>query len=333
VSPHKRAPWWFAAVGAALALGLLFLAKPASVLEMTARVRLPALLVALLGTLALMVIRGTRLSLLAGRRLAPTRAVAVVAVTQLASGLLPLRLGELSLVPLLGAAGLPGTIRGLSLLVLARVLDLAALLVWVVVAAALIGGSPAVAVLGLAFLLLAFPLAVAGGQRWLRWAAQSWRTRRGWRRRVLLQLLRVRGELVLVVRSPARAWGCVALSLFVWGAIWGVTVALLRGMAITWPPGPVLLGVLGAALGSSLPVNSVGNFGTQEAGWAAALSGVGVPPRQALAAGFASHLWILIFSVVLGAAGAAYLVRIQPGSSASTLLASVRSFLRSGRGA
>ena len=331
MSPRTRTSWWLAAVGAALAVGLLLLAEPASVLELAARTRLPHLLAAFIGTLALVVIRGARLSLLAGRRLPPLRATAVVAVAQLASGVLPLRLGELALVPLLQAAGLPGAFRGLSLLVLGRVLDLAALLVWVVVAAAMIGGSPTVAIVGLAILLPSFWLGSMIGLRWLRRVARAWRQRPGWRRRSLLQLLRVRRELALAARSPLRAWGSVALSLLVWGAIWAVTLALLRGMGLPWPPGPVLLGVVGAALGSSLPVNSVGNFGTQEAGWAAALAGVGVPVQQALAAGFACHLWVLVLLVPLGLAGAAYLVVVQPGRSASALLASVRSFLRSGR--
>ena len=59
--------------------------------------------------------------------------------------------------------------------------------------------------------------------------------------------------------------------------------------------------------------------------------GVGVPAQQALAAGFACHLWVLVLLVPLGLAGAAYLIAVQPGRSASALLASVRSFLRSGR--
>jgi hypothetical protein len=203
--------------------------------------------------------------------------------------------------------------------------------VWVVVAAAMIGGSPTVAIVGLAILLPSFWLGSVIGLRRLRRVARAWRQRPGWRRRGLLQLLRVRRELALAARSPLRAWGSVALSLLVWGAIWAVTLALLRGMGLTWPPGPVLLGVVGAALGSSLPVNSVGNFGTQEAGWAAARAGVGVPAQQALAAGFACHLWVLVLLVPLGLAGAAYLIAVQPGRSASALLASVRSFLRSGR--
>jgi uncharacterized membrane protein YbhN (UPF0104 family) len=333
VSPHRRASWWLAATGVALAVVLFLLAEPASVLEMTARPRLSSLLGAFVGTLAAMVIRGARLSLLAGHRLPATRGVAVVTVSQLASGVLPLRLGELSLVPLLAAAGVPGAIRGLSLLVLARVLDLAAILAWAVVGAAAIGRSAAVAILGLALVLLTFALVAVVGQRWLRLVARAWRLREGWRRRVLLQLLRVRGELILAARSPWRASGCLGLSLLLWATIWGVTLVLLRGMDLDWPAGPVLLGVVGAALGSSLPVNSVGTFGTQEAGWAAALSAAGVPAQQALAAGFACHLWVLALWVLLGGAGAAYLVRIHPETSASTLLASVKSFLRSGRDA
>ncbi len=333
MSPRVRASWWLAVIGAALAVGLLLVAEPLNVLEMAGRARLGSLATALAGTFALIVIRGARLSLLAGPQLPPVRGAAVVAAAQLASGVLPLRLGELALVPLLQVAGLPGTIRGLSLLLLGRVLDLIALLVWVVVAAAMIGGSPTIALIGLAILLPASLLAAALGLRWLRRMARVWRRHRGWRRRTLLQLLRVRREVAQVARSPLRAWGSVALSLLVWAAIWGVTLALLRGMALPWPAGPVLLGVAGAALGSSLPVNSIGNFGSQEAGWAAALAGAGVPAKQALAAGFACHLWILVFSAALGAAGAAYLIAAQPGRSASALLASVRNSLRSGRDA
>jgi uncharacterized membrane protein YbhN (UPF0104 family) len=333
VKRRVRASWWLVALGAALAAGLLLVAQPANVLELALRARWPGLLLALLGTLALTVVRGVRLALLAGQRLPAGRATGVAALAQLASGVLPMRLGELALVPLLQFAGVPGTVRALSLLVLGRVLDLAALLAWTLVAGALIGGSPAIAVAGVAVLVPSLVLAAAAGLRGLRGIAGRWRPRRDWRRHLLLQLLRVRRELRLAARSPLRAWGSVALSLLVWGLIWVVTVALLRAMVLDWPPGPVLLGVVGAALGSSLPVNTVGNFGTQEAGWAAALAVVGVPAKQALAAGFACHLWILVFSVVLGAAAAAYLAALKPGSPPSSLLAMLKSVLRNGRGA
>ena len=69
-------------------------------------------------------------------------------------------------------------------------------------------------------------------------------------------------------------------------------------MGLEWPPDSILLGMIGAALGASLPLNAVGTFGTQEAGWAAALATVGVPAKAALAAGFASHSWSVAFAAV-----------------------------------
>ncbi len=328
-----RASWCLGAAGLALAIVLLLLAQPATVLTLALRARPAWVLAAFSGTLAVTVLRGARLALLAGRAVAPGPATAVAAVSQLASGVLPLRLGELVMVPLLLAVGLPGAAGGFTVLVLARLLDVIAVLAWTAVAAALIGGNP---VFALAALLVFAPSAVLAAVlagRVLARVARPWRLRRGWRRRVLTQALRVRRAVAGAARSPGRAWGSLVCSLLLWGGIWGVTVLLLRGMSLDWPAASVLLGVVGAALGSSVPLSSLGTFGPQEAGWTGALVGAGVPARQALAAGFASHLWVLVFTIVLGLASAVYLLRVHPGSSASTRLASVRSVLTSRRGA
>jgi hypothetical protein len=328
---RSRASWGLAAVGLALAIVLFLLAQPRHVVTLALRARPALLLVAFAGTLVVQTIRGVRLAFLAGSEIGPVPGTAVVAISQLASGVLPLRIGELALVPLLQAAGLPGTVRGLAVLFLARTLDLGAVLAWGVVAAAVIGRSPSIALVGLLGLVAVVALAFLIGARTVRGLARRWRSRPGWRRSALLQLLRVRREVAATVRSPMRAGGSAVASLLLWGTIWGVTLVLLEAMGLHWRPGAVLFGVVGGALGSSIPINSVGTFGTQEAGWAAALLGAGVPARNALAAGFACHLWVLMFSVVIGAGGAAYLVAVQPGRSASTVLASVKSFLRAAR--
>ena len=329
----RHATWWLGAAGLLLAAGLLVAAQPRAVFALAARAHPPGIALALAFTCALAALRGARLRLLVGRDLRPADSVAVATAAQLAATVLPLRLGELALLPLLQAAGVPGTLRGLSVLVLARVLDLLSVLAWAIVAGGLAGGSPAAAALA----LLAFAAAIAAGAaiaaRRLRALALRWRCRAGWRRRSLAQLLRARRELARVVRSPWRAAGVAALSLSLWVASWLVTWALVRAMGLPWSPLALLVGVVGAGIGSALPVNFVGSFGSQEAGWTAALAGIGVEPRAALAAGFACHLWSLGFNSVLGLAGAAWLAARQPGSSHRPFLAILRSLLTSGRAA
>ncbi len=180
-----RGSWWLAALGGALAVALFMVARPASVLRLIGTVRWPPLLLAFAGTVALTVIRGWRLALLAGSRLPARRATGVVAAAQFVSGVLPMRIGELALLPLLQLAGVPGTIRGLSLLVAARVLDGVTVLLWLLVAGSLIGGSPAPGLLGLAVLVPALVAARSLGLRWLRVISRPWRRRPGWRRRAI----------------------------------------------------------------------------------------------------------------------------------------------------
>ena len=56
------------------------------------------------------------------------------------------------------------------------------------------------------------------------------------------------------------------------------------------------------ALASVLPVNSFGNFGTQEAGWASGMVLLGYSQQTALTSGFATHLLSLAYMLVLGGA-------------------------------
>ncbi len=325
--------WTLAACGVGLAGGLLAVARPGNVARLARHADWRGLLVALALVAALAVLRGARLCVVSGGRLGVAPGVAVAAAAQLAVGVLPLRLGEVALVPLLAAAGVPGTVRGLSLAIAARALDVGSVLVCAVVAAFLIGGSPAVAAAALLAVIGAAFAALGSGTAALRLAARRWRERPGARRRLLRQLLEVRRELRRLWREPIRAIACVGLSLLIWAAIWMLSVALLRAMRLDWPAGAVLLGVLGGSVASSLPVNAAGNFGTQEAGWAAALAGVGVDPASALAAGFAAHLWTLAFQAVLGGAAIAYLWARQSASDDSTPRAMATSGRSSRRGA
>ena len=311
---RRASAWLLAATGVALAVVLVAMARPAAIVALLARSRPGGLVAAFAGTVLVLLLRGSRLALVAGRRLPPGRAIAVAAASNAAVVVLPLRAGELALVPLLRAAGVPGTIRGLSLLVSVRLLDIAGLLVWVAVAAAALDGRHGWPALALAALPLLAAGLVAVALRLLRRAARRWRTAGGVRRRALLQLLQVRRELREAVRSPLRVGGALLLSVAIWGGIWLYTLLLVRAMGLLWPAVAVLLGVIGGAAGAALPLNALGNFGTLEVGWTAALAATGVPAADALAAGFATHLYAVAFNAVLGALGVGCLAFARPRS-------------------
>jgi hypothetical protein len=293
---RRLAPWLLGGAGLALAVALALIATPARIWEYARHATWPGPAVAFAWAVVIAGARGVRLSLLVGRRTPGHLAVAAATVAQLAVAILPWRVGELALVPALRAAGMPGTLRAVSVLVAIRVLDVATLLAWGVAAAVLLGAPPGVAPLALAGL---------GGAVWLAWraggavlarVAAGWRRPTGPRRVVLRHALQARRQLRQAGRSPARLGGAVACSLLAWAGVWGLCVALVRSMGFGWPAGAVLLAVIGASLAAVLPINAVGSFGTLEAGWALRSP----RPARALAslpAGSRSP-WSLVASIV-----------------------------------
>jgi hypothetical protein len=301
--------------GLLLAIALFVLARPRQIVSLVGTASWSGLAVAFAWGCGVLLARGVRLAVLLAPKLSVGRAAAVVGVVQCAASVLPLRLGELAMPPLLDFAGVRGLVRGLAYAVLVRLMDVAALLVWAVLALFMAGGSLA-AETALAGALVVF-LGVAGlATRLLPRLVRRFRRGGRLRRAALRQILEVRRELRLLRRSPARALGAFAASIVVWGGLWGLTASLLNAMHRPWPPSAVLAGVVGAAVGSSLPINAVGSFGTLEAGWTAAAAAFGMPAGQALADGFATHLWSLAFSLAFAAPAAAYLAISHRGIAA-----------------
>jgi len=314
---RRLASWLLGGAGLVVAVALALVATPARIWGYAHHAAWPGPAVAFAWALLTTTARGVRLSLLVGRRTTVDRAVAAATVAQLAVATLPWRLGELALVPALRAAGLPGSLRAISVLVVTRVLDLATLLVWGVAAAVLLGAPIGLAPFALLGLAGAVWLAWRAGSALLARLAGGWRRAPGRRRSLLRQALQARRELRRAGRSPVRFGGAVACSLLAWAGVWGLCVALIRAMGLDWPAGAVLLGVIGASLVAVVPVNAVGSFGTLEAGWAASLAATGASAGEALASGFAVHLWSLLFSVLLGGLAGIWLAARRSTTSAS----------------
>jgi uncharacterized protein (TIRG00374 family) len=96
-------------------------------------------------------------------------------------------------------------------------------------------------------------------------------------------------------------------SILVWAGLYGTFWALLQSVALgDYSLAEIVIGSTGAALGSVLPINAIGSFGTLEVGWAAGFALVGMPIEDGVATSLLVHVCLLIFSAAL--MGAGYLI-------------------------
>ena len=85
-----------------------------------------------------------------------------------------------------------------------------------------------------------------------------------------------------------------------WLVNFAVFHALLIGLGLTPAYLDTVVSVTFSVLASVLPINSFGNFGTQEAGWSAGLILLGYTRESAIASGFATHLITLAYFMLYG---------------------------------
>jgi uncharacterized protein (TIRG00374 family) len=232
--------------------------------------------------------------------------------SSLASQLLPLKLGELSYVYLVKKDNRAPVAEGLSSLMVIRIFDLLAVGLLFVVIAAVFGFSQGMAVyfysiLGFMGVLLIFILTLL----FISHQGSSF-------------LDALFSRIPLLEKIPLSAKARRGLNRFNWrdflewsgfaAAEWFVNYlayhVILVGIGFAPTFFATVLAVTFAALASVLPINSFGNFGTQEAGWATALLLVGFAQNDAIASGFATHLLTLGYMLLFG--GIAWLTYLLP---------------------
>lgn len=103
----------------------------------------------------------------------------------------------------------------------------------------------------------------------------------------------------------------MGLALLEWIANYGMFHLLLLGMSVPVTFFQTATAVTFAAVASALPVNVVGSFGSQEAGWTAALLLVQVSRQTAITTAFSTHILTLAYIAFFGAlAWLSYLLRL-----------------------
>lgn len=298
-------------------LVLLFLTRPADA-DLLAALRStdPAwLLLALAAYAASYLARALRFRLLLHSVRPPLLQLArVVAVHNLFNMLMPARTGELSYVVLAKRRFGVRTAEGAATLVVARLFDVLGIAVFFVAASLVAGAGEdargadlftgAVILLALSAALLVGLVSATNVLVSLaeRTAGRFGASRRPLGARLLHAARAVRDEL-----QHVQARGTGGRVFLVTEAQWLLTFltcwSLLKAAGVDFPFPASVLGSTGLSVALILPVNTFGNVGTFEAGWALGYALAGLDHATAVATAVAAHVWIFLFAAVLGLLG------------------------------
>ena len=240
-------------------------------------------------------------------RRTPGMLVIVLAVS-LANQILPARLGELTYVYLAHKSPDLSAGKGFASLLVARLFDLGAIGLLF-----LIGTLPQLDQLPhetVVYLWLA--AACMGSVIAILVALVIWRQslcRLAFR---LVNLFKLPGRptILRTIQDVETSLGTMSSSLLlgktlvsscaIWLSNFAMLYLLLISLDVSTTFSQTVIQATFAALTSIIPINSIGNFGTMEAGWAAGSILTGVDPDAAIMTGFAIHLLALGYAVALG---------------------------------
>ncbi len=233
--------------------------------------------------------------------------------SSLASQILPLKLGELSYVYLLKMDHRTELSRGLSSLVVIRLFDLLAISLLFVIITLFSGLSAGLSVYF--YSILAFMALLMVGIALLLFFARRGESFLQWTfglpiflhlpAKITPLLSKIRQALAnlfdeLCQYQPREYAEWTALAALEWFINYLTYHVILVGLGFTPSFFTTVASVTFAALASVLPVNSFGNFGTQEAGWATAMLLSGFSQAVAITTAFATHLLTLAYMLLFG---------------------------------
>ncbi|MHA1113007.1 MAG: lysylphosphatidylglycerol synthase transmembrane domain-containing protein [Alphaproteobacteria bacterium] len=302
---------WAVALAATAGFGLLlaYAADWTAVLDALAATPIENALAGLAGAWAMILARGLRLAILLRR---PDPWPLRLAILHNFFGLiLPLRLGELSLLWYLKREGGQSYATSAGYLMLLRLFDLFCLALvisaaawWVLDPADGAGlrwwGPALTAVLALS--ILALPV--------------IFRLIAGYLRRSRIRLLdRWRGHLadtatVLAGLGHGHLALILATTVLLWAVLIGVCAIAVDAILPAAGPAVALAAFAGMALTYLLPATGIANLGTFEAGWVAGMTLAGVAVEPALASGILAHAFFMAGTVSM--APLASLLRRRP---------------------
>ncbi len=247
------------------------------------------------------------------------RALRLSLATSLATQILPLKLGEFSYVYLLKREKETPIPQGISALIVVRLMDLMAVgLIYLALALSIHSQNSTVQVAQAIFFLVA----LSGGFGILmlisyiapKFSITTDQTESSIRQNAFRHLFIWLQKFLSYFRAyhPAQIAQWLLLSLLEWLCNYSMFHMLLSGMNIPMTFFQTSTAVTFAAIASALPVNAIGSFGSQEAGWTAALIMLQIDRQMAISTAFSTHILSLGYIIFFGGlAWVSYLIPLK----------------------
>lgn len=238
----------------------------------------------------------------------------ITAVHNFMLRILPAKLGETSYFVMMKTRGVPGT-EAVAGLVMARIYDTAFAILFFVLslffAHTAFGRSATMNVIVAVVLLLVCGFALLRGSLIVRWtsALAARLARASWFPKFLLghgvrrRLDRLEGSLE-EMQSIRHAPLLVFHTILVWVTSFLMTWWLLQAFGKPFGFWGTVFASTTAIVATLLPIGTLGNFGTQEAGWTFGMMLLGVDRETAIATGFSTHLVNVTLAAIFGLIGA-----------------------------
>ncbi|MFT3892263.1 MAG: lysylphosphatidylglycerol synthase transmembrane domain-containing protein [Anaerolineales bacterium] len=240
-------------------------------------------------------------------RLSQLKMLRLSLASSLASQILPFKLGEFSYVYLLNREDKASVTQGLSSLVILRVFDILAVAILFLGISLWEGLPDDLSNYYVPVLIFMAAVALAFGVWMLASRLKGFALGQvqGWKIFSMpIAQKALRGIESLV--DSLKQYRAVEYPLFILLAVveWTINYAtfhvIMLGMGFTPTIFATVVAVSFSILASVLPINSLGNFGTQEAGWTSGLLLMGFSKTDAIASGFATHLITLGYMILFG---------------------------------
>lgn len=263
--------------------------------------------------LASHVFRATRFYFLLGKEIKMVDLFSIVCVHNFVNNIFPAKTGELSYIYLIKRLHNKSLSQGAATLGVARLFDLATILIIFILSISLIQDVPVEFKLSLwivgipcALLLVVLFLILFSSNfiysvffKVFEWFKVS-ETRAG---NLILSKFKEIIQNVSEMRSSCVLFPTMISSILIWSMGYLIVFFLLVGMHIHLPFSKVIIAVTVVMVASILPIQGVMGFGTTETIWTTVFVLMGVPLNSAIVSAFGYHIIQIIYFILLGCVG------------------------------